>query len=123
MPWAGNKLRVRSGGRTDRELIPGVVVGAVARRLPVRGDPATREWRRHLPPWNEMVMKFFLGIFLGAVGMWAYRTGKLDTLKQRSPDTVKQAFNNPASTIAHPTPAEVAGRPDEPLPGQPAQRA
>ena len=89
-------------------------------------------------------MKFVLGVIVGAVGIWAYRAGKLEMLTGRAPagvqqvfsvvsDGVKQVADDPrvgsavakvqdavsttaSSSIARPSAAEIAGRPDEPLP-------
>jgi len=89
-------------------------------------------------------MKFFLGVGFGVIGMWAYQGGKLQKLIDGAPEPVQQAFSSagarlnkvansdelhgvastvqakvqPASApqIAMPTPAEVSGRPAEPLP-------
>jgi len=88
-------------------------------------------------------MKFIIGIAIGAVGMWAYRNGKLQGLFGNAPESMQQAWQpaaeritqvaksdqvqqavsavhetvaQPAPEIAKPTAAEVAGRPSEPLP-------
>lgn len=76
-------------------------------------------------------MKFLFGIALGALGVWAYQTGKLEMLTGRSPDQLQQMFTSTTenvqavaekvsgaadSSIVRPSAAEVAGRPDEPLP-------
>ena len=90
-------------------------------------------------------MRFFFGLAFGAIGMWAYQSGKLnelmgssatqsvgnvwqpaaerigsmansDQIKQvalKVQDTVQSARG---SDIVTPSPAEVAGRPSEPLP-------
>jgi hypothetical protein len=91
-------------------------------------------------------MNFLIGVALGALGMWAYGTGKLQRLTGGAPEPVQQAFTmaserinqvatseqvrSVASTlqdrvqqakgpeIAMPSAAEVAGRPAEPLPRQ-----
>jgi hypothetical protein len=88
-------------------------------------------------------MKFVFGIALGALAMWAYRSGKLQQMIggsaaeawQPAVERFNQVANseqvrNVASSvqdrvqqartpkIATPTPAEVAGRPSEPLPTQ-----
>jgi len=87
-------------------------------------------------------MKFFFGIAIGAVGMWAYKTGKLpgsiggasESMQhawepaaerfsqvansdqvQHAVSTVKDRMPS-ASEIATPSAAEVSGRPAEPLP-------
>jgi hypothetical protein len=96
------------------------------------------------PGWKEHgTMKFVFGLALGALGMWAYRTGKLQEMMggsaadawQPAVERFNQVANseqvrNVASTvqdrmqqartaeIATPMPAEVAGRPSEPLPTQ-----
>jgi hypothetical protein len=89
-------------------------------------------------------MKFFFGIAVGALGMWAYQNGKLDTLMGSAPEPVRQAWQPAAerlgqmanseqvqqvgaavqdkmqqarpSEIVTPSPAEISGRPSEPLP-------
>jgi hypothetical protein len=91
-------------------------------------------------------MNFLIGVALGALGMWAYRSGKLQRLTGAAPEQAQQAFTmaserinqvatseqvrSVASTlqdrvqqakgpeIAMPSAAEVAGRPAEPLPRQ-----
>lgn len=90
-------------------------------------------------------MKFLFGVLVGAVGLWAYRSGKLETLTGRSPASVQEAFSvasdrvkqvaeDPrvgnavakvqdavstasSSTIGRPSQSEVAGPTDQPLPG------
>jgi hypothetical protein len=69
-------------------------------------------------------MKFVFGVALGALGMWAYRSGKFESLMGAAPEPVRQAWQpvqdkieqRRGSEIVTPTPAEVAGRPSEPLP-------
>jgi hypothetical protein len=89
-------------------------------------------------------MKFLFGVVFGALGMWAYQSGKLQSFLGGAPEPVQQAFKSTservgqavnsdqvrqvASTvqekvqqagapqIATPSAAEVAGRPSEPLP-------
>jgi hypothetical protein len=89
-------------------------------------------------------MKFFFGVAVGAAGMWAYQSGKLGSLMGIAPEPVQQAWQpaadrlnqvvnsepvrRVASTmqdkveqartpeIVTPTPAEISGRPSEPLP-------
>lgn len=89
-------------------------------------------------------MKFIIGVAIGAAGMWAYRAGKLREWIGIAPEPVQQTINRAAqrvgdmapservrefasnvqdqvqgtspSSIATPSPAEVAGRPEEPLP-------
>jgi hypothetical protein len=84
-------------------------------------------------------MKFFLGIAVGAVGMWAYSNGKLQSLMGRTPEPMQDAFSrasqqvnqlaeddrvrgfvakaqDTAQDIARPSASEVSGRPSEPLP-------
>jgi len=73
-------------------------------------------------------MKFLIGVAAGALAMWAYQGGKLQSLMGNAPEPMQQAFSSFQSTvqnstpggaegsIARPTPAEVAGRPSEPLP-------
>ncbi|MCA1647223.1 MAG: hypothetical protein LC797_17790 [Chloroflexi bacterium] len=91
-------------------------------------------------------MKFLIGVAFGALGMWAYRGGKVQSLTSSAPEPMQQAFNTAAerinqvvtndqvrqiastvqdkvqrangSPIATPTAAEIAGRPAEPLPRQ-----
>ena len=72
----------------------------------------------------ERVMKFLLGIAFGAVGMWAYQGGKLQGMLGNAPEPVRQFASNMQNTatsmhttdIVTPSPAEVAGRPEQPLP-------
>jgi hypothetical protein len=89
-------------------------------------------------------MKFLFGVGFGVLGMWAYHSGKLQSVMSSAPEPMQQAFNSTADRInqvansdqlrqvastvqdkvqqanapqiARPTPAEVAGRPSEPLP-------
>lgn len=91
-------------------------------------------------------MKFLIGLAVGALGIWAYKSGKLQKVTGQAPEPVQQVFgaaterinqvvsadpvrqvaatvqdrvqraNTPE--IAMPSAAEVAGRPSEPLPGQ-----
>jgi hypothetical protein len=88
-------------------------------------------------------MNFFLGIAVGAIGMWAYQNGKLQGLMGGAPEpmrqawqpaaerlsqvansdqvrqassTVRDAVQHGAPEIVRPSAAEVAGRPSEPLP-------
>jgi hypothetical protein len=65
-------------------------------------------------------MKFLFGVAIGALGFWAYRTGKLATLLPNRPESVQQQFStNPSSgaqSVVTPSATEVAGRPSEPLP-------
>ena len=84
-------------------------------------------------------MKFFFGIAVGAVGMWAYSSGKLQGLMGRAPEPMQDAFGkagqqlnqmadndqvrgfvskaqDTAHEITRPTASEVSGRPSEPLP-------
>jgi len=87
-------------------------------------------------------MKFVFGIAIGAVGMWAYKSGKFQSLMGSAPDSMQQAWQpaaervsqvansdkvrqavstvqdsmKPTPDIAMPSAAEVAGRPSEPLP-------
>lgn len=86
-------------------------------------------------------MKFVFGVAIGALGMWAYQSGKLDSWMGGTPEqfgqTAVDRFNQVAGSepvrqaaagvqnvmqrgteIARPTTAEVAGRPTEPLPSQ-----
>ena len=37
-------------------------------------------------------MKFFFGIAMGALGMWAYRSGKLQELMGNAPEQVQQTW-------------------------------
>jgi hypothetical protein len=87
-------------------------------------------------------MKFFLGVAIGAVGMWAYTNGKLQGWMGAAPESIQQASQQAtqrigqltntdpvrqtaatvqdrvhgAPEIAMPSAAEVSGRPSEPLP-------
>jgi hypothetical protein len=89
-------------------------------------------------------MKFVFGVAIGALGMWAYQSGKFEGLMGGAPEPVRQAWQPAAervgqmvnsdrigqvaskvqdtvqqargSEIVTPTAAEVAGRPSEPLP-------
>jgi uncharacterized membrane protein len=89
-------------------------------------------------------MKFLIGAAIGALGMWAYRGGKVQSLVNSAPEPMQQAYNTTAERInqvvnneqvrqiastvqdkvqrvdapqiARPRAAEVAGRPSEPLP-------
>jgi hypothetical protein len=87
-------------------------------------------------------MKFFVGLAVGALGMWAYRGGKLQGLIGQAPAPVQDAFsaasqrvsqvaNNDQlrefasnmqgkgmddSEVAIPSAPEVSSRPSEPLP-------
>lgn len=84
-------------------------------------------------------MKFFFGLAVGAAGMWAYRSGKLQGFMGRAPEPVQDAFNrasdqasqfanndqvrgfvtkaqDKAQEIVTPTASEISGRPAEPLP-------
>jgi hypothetical protein len=98
---------------------------------------------RQLFPWCG-VMRFFIGVAFGALAMWAYRSGKVQSLASSAPEPVQQAYNRTAERINQvatndqvrqiastvqdkvqranapqivmPSAAEVAGRPSEPLP-------
>jgi hypothetical protein len=78
-------------------------------------------------------MKFLFGVALGAVGVWAYQSGKLQSLM--GGERLDQVVNNEqirqvASSvtdrvrqatgprISMPSASEVASRPSEPLPRQ-----
>ena len=84
-------------------------------------------------------MKFFLGLAVGAVGMWAYSSGKLQGLMGRAPEPVQDAFSraseqvnqvaandqvrgfvakaqDKAQEIATTTASEISRRPAEPSP-------
>jgi hypothetical protein len=84
-------------------------------------------------------MKFFVGLAVGALGMWAYRGGKLQGLIGQAPAPMQDAFSTPsqrvsqvantdqlrefasnvqgrASEVAIPSATEVSSRPSEPLP-------
>ena len=90
-------------------------------------------------------MKFVFGLAVGAVGMWAYQSGKLQSLMGNAPEqfgtvwqpaaerinqvassdqvrqvtsTVQDTLRPSAPDIARPSAAEVSGRPSEPLPAQ-----
>jgi hypothetical protein len=89
-------------------------------------------------------MKFFFGLAVGAVGMWAYSSGKLQGFMGRAPEPVQDAFSratdqvnqvansdqvrgfvaktqDKAQEIATPTASEISGRPAEPLPTSESQ--
>jgi hypothetical protein len=91
-------------------------------------------------------MKFFVGLAVGALGMWAYRSGKLQGLMNRAPAPVQDAFSKAGEQVSHvansdhvrgfvskaedsaagiamPTPSEIGGRPSEPLPTSEPQGA
>jgi hypothetical protein len=38
-------------------------------------------------------MKFFFGLAVGAIGMWAYSSGKLQGVMGRAPEPVQDAFS------------------------------
>jgi hypothetical protein len=73
-------------------------------------------------------MKFFLGMAAGALGMWAYQTGKFEGLMNSAGDggTMAERMRHAAETvqgsarqaveIARPSATEVSTRPSEPLP-------
>jgi hypothetical protein len=89
-------------------------------------------------------MKFLVGAAFGALGMWAYRSGKVQSLTSSSPEPMQQAISTAAERINQvvtsdqvrqiasnvqdkvhranapkivtPTAAEVATRPAKPLP-------
>jgi hypothetical protein len=89
-------------------------------------------------------MKFLVGVALGSLAMWAYRSGKMQSLASSAPEPMQQAYNTTAERInqavandqvrqiastiqdkvqranapqiVRPSAAEVAGRPSEPLP-------
>ena len=44
-------------------------------------------------------MGFLLGVAAGALGMWAYRSGRLDSVMGRSPDQVQQAFSSASDRV------------------------
>jgi hypothetical protein len=63
------------------------------------------------------MMRFLFGVAVGALGYWAYEQGMLpfgskDVLDQMMPGSGSGA----SSDIIRPTPAEVSGRPAEPIP-------
>jgi hypothetical protein len=60
-------------------------------------------------------MKFFFGLAVGAIGLWAYQSGKLRSLMGSAPEPVQQLWQ-PATEIAKPSASEISGRPSEPLP-------
>jgi len=74
-------------------------------------------------------MKFVLGIIVGAVGVWAYQGGKLQSLMGGAPEPVQHAWTtgterisqmadaDKPSPIVTPSATEISGRPSEPLPG------
>jgi hypothetical protein len=89
-------------------------------------------------------MRFVFGIAVGAIGMWAYKNGKFDSMMGNAPDRMQQAWQPAAdrvTQVAHsdqvqqvksavqdrmqqargtdivtPSATEVSGRPSEPLP-------
>jgi hypothetical protein len=69
-------------------------------------------------------MKFFFGIAVGALGMWAYQNGKFNSLMGSAPEPVRQFGATVQDRIQHtqpgeivtPSAAEVSGRPSDPLP-------
>lgn len=89
-------------------------------------------------------MKFLLGVAIGALGVWAYKGGRLQSLMGGAPAEVQQVFttaservqqtansdpvrqaasfvqdkmqSSDAPQIARPSATEVASRPSEPLP-------
>ncbi len=69
-------------------------------------------------------MKFFFGLALGALGVWAYHNGKFDSLMGSAPEPVRQFGDTlqdkmqqvRGPEIATPSAAEVSGRPSDPLP-------
>jgi hypothetical protein len=91
-------------------------------------------------------VRFLFGVAFGALGMWAYQSGRLSSLTSNAPDSMQQVFNRTSDAIqqrgiqdqvrqvasavqdkvqqantpgiAVPSAAEVAGRPSEPLPRQ-----
>jgi hypothetical protein len=83
--------------------------------LSARRPARVKRWHARC---DEGGMKFLLGLGFGAFGYWAYRSGKLQSIVNGAPEPVQQMFNSvqQAPTIVTPTPAEVAGRPAEPLP-------
>ncbi len=90
------------------------------------------------------MMKFFFGVAIGALGVWAYQSGKLEGLMGIAPERAQQAWQPAAervgqvmnseqvrqvastvqdrvqqargSDIVTPSAAEVSGRPSDPLP-------
>lgn len=89
-------------------------------------------------------MKFIFGVAVGAIGMWAYQSGKFESLMGVAPEQARQAWQPAAervsgivnseqvrqvastvqdkvgqmrpSEIVTPSAAEVSGRPSDPLP-------
>jgi hypothetical protein len=59
------------------------------------------------------MMRFAFGVFVGAVGYWAYGQGLLRFPKQ---DVLDRVMPGASSKIVRPTPQEVSGRPAEPIP-------
>jgi hypothetical protein len=59
------------------------------------------------------MMRFMIGLAVGALGYWAYEHGLLPT------QMTTNVFGG-ESTIIRPTPQEVSGRPAEPIPGSPS---
>ncbi len=71
-------------------------------------------------------MKFVFGVAVGALGMWAYSTGKLDSVMGHNAGQIRDMVSNVtgrSSDIVIPSAAEVSGRPAEPFPSSEAQAA
>lgn len=71
----------------------------------------------HGLPLAQDMMRFLFGVAVGALAYWAYEQGMLpfgshDVFDQVMPG----AGSNTDSEIIRPTPAEVSGRPAEPIP-------
>jgi hypothetical protein len=79
------------------------------------------------------MMKFLLGVVIGAVGVWAYQNGKLqsligekrldqvvdnDQIRQVASSVTDRVQQATGPRISMPSAAEVASRPSEPLPRQ-----
>jgi hypothetical protein len=63
------------------------------------------------------MMRFLFGVAVGALGYWAYEQGMLPFGSQDVLDQVMPGGGSSAnSEIIRPTPAEVSGRPAEPIP-------
>ena len=44
-------------------------------------------------------MKFFFGVAIGALGMWAYQSGKLDGLMRIAPERAQQVWQPTAERV------------------------
>jgi hypothetical protein len=63
------------------------------------------------------MMRFLFGVAVGALAYWAYEQGMLPFGSQQVFDQMMPGSgSNATSEIIRPTPAEVSGRPSEPIP-------